>query len=120
MGVISLPQLATYVSYLFIIIAYAVKVMKIAKMPPHLRWELYPMVHEKGHKYGGSYFEEPEFWTKPVRKSLARGIWEVAKKYLTMWGYFSRVRSYWFFLYPWHISFYLIVLFHGLALLCFF
>jgi nitrate reductase gamma subunit len=41
----------------------------------------------------------------------------MAKKYLTMWGYFRRVRSYWFALYPWHIGFYLIVLFHGLSLL---
>jgi nitrate reductase gamma subunit len=41
----------------------------------------------------------------------------MAKKYLTMWGYFTRVRSYWFALYPWHIGFLLIVLFHGLALI---
>jgi nitrate reductase gamma subunit len=34
-----------------------------------------------------------------------------------MWGYFHRVRAYWFALYPWHIGFYLIVLFHGCALL---
>ena len=59
MGVISLPQLTTYVSYLFIIVAYTVKVMKVARMPLHLRWELYPVAHEKGYKYGGSYFEEP-------------------------------------------------------------
>ncbi|MFC2046764.1 respiratory nitrate reductase subunit gamma, partial [Chloroflexota bacterium] len=63
------------------------------------------------------YFEEPEFWTKPLQKNKIRGIWEIAKKYLTMWGYFQRVKAYWFALYPWHIGFYLIVLFHGCALL---
>ena len=116
---ITLPQIATYVSYVFVVIAYTVKVWKYFKIPKGVRWELYPVATEEAHKfrYGGSYFEEPEFWTKPRKKSVTRGIWEMAKKYLTMWGYFIRVRSYWFGLYPWHIGFYLIVLFHGLALL---
>jgi len=116
---ITLPQIATYVSYVFVVVAYAVKVRKYFSMPKNLRWELYPVATEAGHKskYGGSYFEEFEFWTKPIHKNLMRGIWEMAKKYLSMWGYFRRVRSYWFVLYPWHIGFYLIVLFHGLALL---
>ena len=116
---ITLPQIATYVSYVFVVIAYAVKVRKYFLLPKNLRWEVYPVATEVGDKskYGGSYFEEPEFWTKPIHKSQVKGIWEMAKKYLAMWGYFRRVRSYWFALYPWHIGFYLIVLFHGLALL---
>jgi len=116
---ITLPQIATYVSYVFVIVVYAVKVRKYFAMPKNLRWEVYPVATEVGQKanYGGSYFEEPEFWTKPMQKNRARGIWELAKKYLTMWGYFRRVRTYWLTLYPWHIGFYLIVLFHGCALL---
>ncbi|MFC2067578.1 hypothetical protein ACFLTP_00950 [Chloroflexota bacterium] len=115
----SLPQIATYISYVFVVVAYTVKVWKYFTIPKGVRWELYPVATEKAHKfkYGGSYFEEPEFWTKPIHKSQIRGIWEMAKKYLTMWGYFRRVRSYWFALYPWHVGFYLIVLFHGLSLL---
>ncbi len=115
----SLPQIATYFSYVFVVIAYTVKVWKYFTIPKGVRWELYPVATEdaKKFKYGGSYFEEPEFWTKPIHKSQIRGIWDMAKKYLTMWGYFRRVRSYWFALYPWHIGFYLIVLFHGLSLL---
>ncbi|MFC2035649.1 respiratory nitrate reductase subunit gamma [Chloroflexota bacterium] len=116
---ITLPQIATYVSYVFVMVVYALKVRKYFAMPKNLRWEVYPVATEAGGKakYGGSYFEEPEFWTKPIRKNQARGIWELAKKYLTMWGYFRRVRTYWLSLYPWHIGFYLIVLFHGCALL---
>ena len=35
-------------------------------MPMHVRWELYPVAHEKGRaSYGGSYFEEVDWWTKP-------------------------------------------------------
>jgi len=116
---ITLPQIATYVSYIFVIIAYIVKVRKYFLLPKNLRWEVYPVATEVGEKFksGSSYFEEPEFWTKPIQKNQARGIWEMAKKYLTMWGYFRRVRGYWFALYPWHIGFLLIVLFHGLALI---
>ncbi len=115
MGVISLPQLATYLSYLFVIAVYTVKVIKVARMPLHLRWELYPVVHEKGYKYGGSYFEEPEWWTKPRQKSRSRSIIYLLKKYLFFGEYYRRNRGYWFGLYPWHIGFYLIVSFHALS-----
>jgi len=114
-GVISLPQLATYLSYLLIIALYTVKVMKVVRMPLHLRWELYPVVHEKGYKYGGSYFEEPEWWTKPRKKSGIRSIIYLLKKYLTFGEYYQRNRGYWFGLYPWHVGFYLIVSFHILS-----
>jgi len=111
------PQVATLFAYVFVVLAYAWKVKKYFGMPTNLRWEIYPIAHEKGRDHGGSYMEEPEFWTKPREKSIGRDIWEMAKKYLTMWGYFRRTRSYFFGLYPWHVGFYLIVLFHGLALL---
>jgi nitrate reductase gamma subunit len=111
-GVLSLPQIATYISYLLIIALYTVKVMKVARTPIHLRWELYPVIHEKGHKYGGSYFEELEWWTKPRQKSKIRGIIYLLKNYLFFGEYFRRTRGYWFGLYPWHVGFYLIVGFH--------
>ena len=44
------------------------RVVKAMLMPVHLRWDLYPI--PKGprdrQRYGGSYFEETEWWTKPV------------------------------------------------------
>lgn len=115
MDSISLPQLATYVSYVLIIILYSVKVMKIVKMPLHLRWELYPVPHEKGHEYGGSYLEELEWWTKPRLKSNFRSIIYMLKKYLFFWEYYRQNRGYWFVMYPWHVGFYLIVSFHILS-----
>ncbi|MFC1925368.1 respiratory nitrate reductase subunit gamma [Chloroflexota bacterium] len=109
-------QIATYFAYVFVTVAYTVKVWKYFKMPNSLRWDIYPIPHE-GKKHGGSYMEEPEFWTEPQKKNTLADIWDMAKKYLTMSGYFRRVRSYWLGLYPWHVGFYLIVLFHGLAFL---
>ena len=38
------------------------RVLKILRMPAHLRWELYPLPHgpRDRQRYGGSYFEETE------------------------------------------------------------
>jgi len=107
--------IATYVSFTFIILAYAYKVAKIARMPLHLRWELYPVPHEKGYKYGGSYLEELEWWTKPQERSSFRSLLYMLKKYFLFNRYFRKNKRYWMSLYPWHIGFYLIVLFHALA-----
>jgi len=114
---LSLPQIATYVSYLFIIIAYTVKVVKIARMPFHLRWELYPIPHEKGYKHGGSYFEELEWWTKPRQKNRIRSILLKVRDYFTFPGYYRRNKGYWLGLYLWHIGFYLLMSFQILSFL---
>lgn len=110
-----MPYVATYISYIFVIVAYAYKVSKIARMPLHLRWELYPVPHEKGYRHGGSYYEEPEWWTKPREKNTLRSTLYLLKQYFLFSGYFRRKRGYWLSLYPWHIGFYLIVLFHILT-----
>jgi len=107
--------IATYLSYIFIIVAYAYKVSKIVKMPQHLRWELYPIPHDKGYQHGGSYFEEFEWWNKPQEKNSIRSALYMLKQYFLFSGYFRRKRGYWLSLYPWHIGFYLIVLFHILT-----
>lgn len=46
----------------------AIRVVKTLRMPVPLRWELYPIPKGSRHRqlYGGSYFEESDWWTKPV------------------------------------------------------
>jgi nitrate reductase gamma subunit len=78
----------------------AVRVVKTLRMPAHLRWELYPI--PKGpperQRYGGSYFEESDWWTKPRVSSyksealfvlrevfLLRGVWENFRE-LWLWS----------------------------------
>ena len=112
MSVLLLMVLA---SYLYIAGTYTYRSLKYALMPVHLRWELYPVPHEEGHKYGGSYFQESEWWTKPRRRSVLRDIVFIVKDYLTFHQYFRLNRGYWSVLYLWHVGFYLIVLFHGLV-----
>ena len=86
-------------------------------MPMHLRWELYPIAHDRQYKYGGSYLEEPEWWTKPHHKFTLRSLALKLRDYLVFPGYFRRDKVYWFGLCMWHFGFYFIIIFH---MLCFF
>jgi len=86
-------------------------------MPVHLRWELYPVAHEKAYKYGGSYFEDLDWWTKPRKKNRLPVIGELLSKYFLFKSYFQKKPGYWVALYPWHVGFYLIVLFDVLTFL---
>jgi nitrate reductase gamma subunit len=107
--------LMVWASYLYIAGTYTFRSIKYALMPVHLRWELYPVPHEEGHKYGGSYLQDPEWWTKPRKRNMLRDILYIVKDYLTFNQYFRLNRGYWSVLYLWHVGFYLIVLFHGLV-----
>jgi nitrate reductase gamma subunit len=104
-----------WASYVYIAGTYAYRSMKYARMPVHLRWELYPVPHEGAGDSAGSYLQESEWWTKPRHRSLLRDIGFIAKDYLTFAQYFRLNRGYWSVLYLWHLGFYLILLFHGLV-----
>ncbi len=112
-----LLTILTYFAYIFIVAMYSVKLVKIARMPVHLRWELYPVAHEAKSQYGASYYEDLEQWTKQRRKTVLKGTLFLLKEYFCMGEYFQRNRWYWLVLLPWHIGFILIITFH---ILCFF
>jgi nitrate reductase gamma subunit len=107
----------TYFAYGFIITAYTIKGIKYLNMPVHLRWELYPVIPEANYRYGGSRFENIDWWEKTRHQGRIRGVLYLLKEYLHLGEYFHRHRSYWLFLYPWHAGFILIITFH---VLCFF
>jgi len=101
--------LVSYVALLIFIIASIMKARKYATAPIHLRWELYPVPHEVGHKSGGSYLEEPDWWTKPRRKSFFGEI-----KYMIREGFlfekcYRNNRSLWYFTYPLHMGLFLLI-----------
>lgn len=61
------------------------KIIRYATMPMHLRWELYPVAHEKGKaSYGGSYFEEINWWTKPRESSKLGEVKVILEEVLTL------------------------------------
>ncbi len=102
----------TYFGYAFVIALYSAKAVKYLKLPRHLRWELYPVMHEDKYRYGGSYFEEIDWIKRGRRKGWTRAIAYLLKEYFTLSEYFKRRKGYWLALYPWHIGFILIISFH--------
>lgn len=106
----NLLQLTTYAAIVFFVIAVVVKIVRIARLPVHLRWDLYPIPHEKGKSsYGGSYFEDPSWWRKPREKSLWAEMREMAVEIFLLRGVFRNNRSLWCFSYPFHIGLYALV-----------
>ena len=45
----------------------SVRIVKFLRMPTPLRWELYPVPKgpRERQRYGGSYFEDSDWWTRP-------------------------------------------------------
>jgi nitrate reductase gamma subunit len=92
-------------------------VIKIARMPVHLRWELYPVIYEPKNRHGGTYSEGEREWQKSHGKTLRRGITYLLKENFRFSEYFKTNWTYWLVLFPWHIGFIFIIAFH---ILCFF
>ena len=107
----------TYVGYLFVISMYSIKVAKYLRLPLHLRSEIYPMIPGDQTSKERSCYEDPDWWTRPQRHNLLRRVRFLLSDYFLLREYFRRDKSYWFFLYPWHIGFITIITFH---IFCFF
>ncbi len=104
--------------YVFIIVSLVIfvsilvyRTIKIIKLPTHLRWELAPVPHEKDKgKYGGSYYEEYEWWRKPRQKSLIAVIKYMAIEILLLRTIWKHNRSLWPFSLAFHTAIYLVAL----------
>ncbi|MHC4471325.1 MAG: respiratory nitrate reductase subunit gamma [Planctomycetota bacterium] len=103
-------QIITYASVAVFVIAVVSRFVKLATLPMHLRWELYPVAHEKGKaKYGGSYLEEPEWWTKPREKSLVGEMKVMVPEIMLLAGVWEHNKSHWLRSFPFHFGLYLLI-----------
>ena len=78
-------------------------------MPVHLRWELYPVAHEKDRPYGGSYLEDVGWWHLPRRIDPFGEFNTFMGEILFFKEYFKRKRGFWYFVYPFHIGLFLLL-----------
>lgn len=86
------------------------RVVNIARLPVHLRWELAPVPHDKTReKYGGSYLEEQEWWKKPIRKSILQPLKYMAAEIIFLRGVWKNNRSLWPFSLCLHGGIYLMI-----------
>jgi nitrate reductase gamma subunit len=115
------------IGFVCIILAYAAIVVLISvitfrtvsiwRMPVHLRWELAPVPGEKGKSsYGGSYFEDYEWWTKKRKKSIVGELSYMLKEILLLKSVRENNRVLWIFSLPFHWSIYILA---GMAFLLF-
>lgn len=84
-------------------------------MPVHLRWELYPVIHEEKYPSASSYLEEKDWWLKKRKKKYLRGFFFLLKDYFILSDYAKGKFLYWLGLYPWHMGFILTMFFEFLC-----
>ncbi len=103
-------QALVYFSFTVFVLVVLAKAVQYATMPIHLRWELYPVPHEKGKaEYGGSYFEEVDWWKKPRETTLIGELKDMFMEMLFIKRVFEYKRPLWWFTYPFHTGIYLIL-----------
>jgi len=109
----TLLHILTYASIVIFVIAIAVRAVRLASTPVHLRWELYPVAHEKDRvRYGGSYFEELDWWTKPRETSMFGQVKVMIPEVFLLKGIWEHNRSLWPGSFAMHVGLYLVI---GLA-----
>ena len=100
--------LFTYFSALVFLILIITKIVEYARMPVHLRWDLYPVAHERErNKYGGSYYEEPDWWEKKREKSLFTEFLVMSEEIFLLKGVYKNNKKLWYYSYPFHLGLYL-------------
>lgn len=85
------------------------KIVRYARMPMHLRWELYPIPHEGARAaHGGSYLERLDWWTRPLPHARGAMLRAMAGEIVLLRGVREHNRGLWFWSLPFHLGCYLI------------
>ncbi len=90
----------------------AIRVVKTLRMPAHLRWELYPIPKgpRERQRYGGSYFEDSDWWTNPRDTSHKSEVAFVLKEVFLLRGVWENFRALWLWSWLLHWGLYLYLL----------
>jgi nitrate reductase gamma subunit len=97
-----------YIGLAIFVIGNLCRFVKIARMPAHIRWEIYPVPHgsRERQEYGGSYFEESEWWKKPEKSNPIDELVYILKEVLLMKGVWENHRALWFWSWLFHLGLY--------------
>jgi nitrate reductase gamma subunit len=105
-----LVQLGFYGAVGFFVVAIAWRSVRYARAPVHLRWELYPVAHERGRAaYGGSTFEEPQRWLHARRPDHAASLRAMAAEIVLLAGVRHHNPGLWRRSWPFHLGLYLLI-----------
>ncbi len=102
-------HMLSYITLLVFSAAVLARIVRIMKMPVHLRWELYPVPHEKGRAhYGGSILEEVNWWTKPREMDRLNELRVMLTEIIFLKGVWEHNRSLWLASFGLHFGLYLL------------
>ncbi len=105
----SILLVITYASIAVFVVAIVVRALKIARLPMHLRWELYPVTADRDKPYGGSYYEEMEWWKHLPKKNIFHELMAMGEEILFLKAVYENNRSLWYASYPFHLGLYILV-----------
>lgn len=113
-----LLHLFTYLTIIVGGIAVVAKIYRLATMPIHLRWELYPVPKEaeKVH-HGGSFYEESDWWTKKRHESFISELMHMLPEMLFIKAMYDNNRKLWYRSFPFHFGLYMLIGTAGLVIL---
>jgi nitrate reductase gamma subunit len=106
----ALVYLILYAGILGFLAGTLARAVYYARQPLHLRWELYPVPHEEPERvrHGGSYFEEPDWWARPLRFNRLTELKFMLEEMLFLKGLWDFNRKLWYRSFPFHFGLYLI------------
>lgn len=106
MGIV---PIITYLCVVVFVVSVVTRFVKLSTLPVHLRWEVYPVPHEKGKgHYGGSYLEEYEWWTKKRETSKLAELKVMIPEIILLAGVWEHNKKHWFRTFPFHFGLYLL------------
>lgn len=104
-------SIAIYAGLAFFLVGSLWRVLKYARMPVHLRWEIYPVPGEGARRaaHGGSYFEEKDWWKKPRHSHPLNELQAMLAEIFLLRGVWKLNRPLWRVSYPFHMGLYLLI-----------
>lgn len=101
---------AVYAGMLVFLVACVARAVRYARLPIHLRWELYPVPHEEASRveHGGSYFEELDWWNRRRRFNLAGDLRFMIPEMVFLKGLWEWNRKLWYRSFAFHFGLYLL------------
>jgi nitrate reductase gamma subunit len=103
------PYVVAYIAIGIFVVAVVARFLYWRRLPIHVRWELYPVAHDRRASYGGSYLEETEWWRKPRVRSLAGELKAMALEILFLVALREHNRRLWLRSFPFHFGLYLVI-----------
>jgi nitrate reductase gamma subunit len=102
---------AIYLGSVIFLVGSIRRIIQYARMPVHLRWELYPVPHEERDRaaHGGSYFESTDWWTRPARFNVQGEARAMAAEILFLKVLREFNRKLWYPSYLFHAGLYLTI-----------